>query len=114
MALAGIFIQPGDVGRHEIAAADDRPAYPALVVGQRDAVDDDVLERDLLFGFVGNDRAIFDIQVAGIFTPRGSHQLQDLLARIRGGGAHGIAHAPGQAAGNRLPFVGAVFGVDRA
>ena len=47
-----------------------------------------------------------------------SFQALATISRIcwrasRAGGGHGIAHAPGQAAGDGLPFVRAVVGVDR-
>jgi len=42
-------------------------------------------------------------------VPGFCYNIQDLLAGVQGSVAHGIAHAPGEAAGDGLPFVGAVL-----
>jgi hypothetical protein len=43
-SLTGLWVQTGDIGGHEAAAPQHWPAHPALVVGQRDAVDGDILQ----------------------------------------------------------------------
>ena len=52
-------------------------------------------------------------QVVGLFAPMVGYHLQDLVPGVEGRSPHGVARGPGDAAGDRLPLVGAVLGVHR-
>ena len=56
---------------------------------------------------------IVDIEIADVFIPGLSHELQDLLPGILGGCLDGISHRPGQPAGYGLPLVWTVFRIHR-
>ena len=68
----------------------------------------------LFFRLVGNHDAVDNVEIVHVFVPRFGHHVQNLTAGVLGGGAHRIAHAPGEAAGDGLPFVRAVLRVEWA
>ncbi len=109
LALAGLRVQAGDVGGHEVAAPHDRPSEPAAVIRFGQAIDDDILQRDRFLALVGDDVPIHDVQVIRILIPGFGHQVKYLAASVTGGANDGVAHAPGEAAGNGLPLVWAVL-----
>ncbi len=111
LALAGLRVQAGDVSGHKVAAPDDRPTHPAAVIWFGQTVDDDILKRDRFLALIRYDTPVHDVQVVGVFVPGFSHQVKYLATGIAGGADDGVAHAPGEAAGDSLPLVGAVLGI---
>ena len=68
---------------------------------------------DFLTAGRGMHDALAQVQIRCIFTPGLRHDLEDLLPGIPGGRQDGVAHGPGDAAGNGLPFIRGIIRVQR-
>ena len=108
LTLTGFGIQSCDIRGHKITAPSYWSSQPALIIRLWQTIYCNIFERNLALALVRNGDTIDDIQILRVFFPGFSYQIEYLPACIFRRIDDSIAHAPGEPAGYRLPFVGAV------